>query len=58
MAVSSGGVVHAVALTGATPNAEKKEIQRQLIALAERQSGPDEEIKLCYVTVRSALLDV
>jgi hypothetical protein len=44
--------VNAVALTGATPTARKKEINRQLMALAERRLQPGEdEIKLCYVTV-------
>ena len=46
-------LVNAVALTGATPLAQKKEITRQLMTLAERrplQPG-EEEIKLCYITV-------
>jgi len=46
-------LVNAAALTGATPFAQKKDINRQLTNLAERQLQPgEEEIKLCYVTVR------
>jgi len=46
-------LVNAAALTGATPSAQKKEIHRQLTNLAERRLQPgEEEIKLCYVTVR------
>jgi len=46
-------LVNAAALTGATPFSQKKDINRQLTNLAERQLQPgEEEIKLCYVTVR------
>ena len=46
-------LVNAAALTGTTPFTQKKDINRQLTNLAERQLQPgEEEIKLCYVTVR------
>jgi ATP-dependent DNA helicase Q1 len=41
--------VNAVALTGSMPAAERKDIEKQLIALASGSS--QDEIKLCYVTV-------
>ncbi|KAF5351184.1 hypothetical protein D9756_008189 [Leucocoprinus leucothites] len=50
-ALCFGDLVNAGALTGATPTSQKKEITRQLMALAERRVQPgEEEIKLCYVT--------
>ncbi|KXN84458.1 Mediator of RNA polymerase II transcription subunit 34 [Leucoagaricus sp. SymC.cos] len=46
-----GHGINAAAITGATPSAQKKEINRQLQDLADRRLQPgEEEIKLCYVT--------